>query len=118
MPKYFARITGIILIGAGLFGIFIVKIPYVVELDIWQSATYFILGLVGISLGWFSQSLLWLKRYLEIITAFSMFMLIFGISLPNYGDIFHLEIIEDLFHSVLFIGGVITSIINKKSVNL
>ncbi|MFA4936750.1 MAG: hypothetical protein WC575_00435 [Patescibacteria group bacterium] len=114
MIKYFARITGIILMGVGLFGIFIVKIPYVVELDIWQSAVYFILGLIGISLGWFSQYVLWLKRYLEVVTAFVMLMLLAGLTLPNLFDIFHLEVVENFFHAILFVFAIIVGIINKK----
>ncbi len=113
MTKIFAKIAGIILMLAGLFGIFVVKIPHLVELDIWQSAVYFILGLVGVGLGWFSESVMWLKRYLETVTAFSMLMLLSGLTLPNLFDIFHLETMEHLFHAIIFVFGVIASIISR-----
>ncbi|MFH1866733.1 MAG: hypothetical protein ABIJ81_01480 [Patescibacteria group bacterium] len=113
MRIYFARLTGIILTAAGFFGFFIIQIKYLIQLDLWQSLVYLVLGVFGLYYGFFSSNQKYLKSYLNTTTAVMMIFLLIGLTFPNLLDLFHLEEEEHLFHAILFLYGVITNGVTK-----
>lgn len=107
MLKLFSRLTSIILIVVGFVGIFVVKIPEYVEFDLWQSFVYLVFGFWGLAVVWYKPESKLIKKYANATTAMFMLWLIIGIPFPNLADIFHLEILEHLFHLILFLLGVL-----------
>lgn len=110
----YARSLAVIFTGTGLFGFFWVNVPYVVQLDLWQSFVYLVLAAIGWYYGWFYPNNKHLRYYNEAATATLLFLLLLGLAWPNWGDIIHLEEEENIFHAVLFIWGVITSWLTRK----
>ncbi|HBV33618.1 TPA: hypothetical protein DIC39_00005 [Patescibacteria group bacterium] len=111
----YARVLAIIFTIVGFFGFFAVGVPYVVQLDLWQSLIYLVLAACGWYIGWFYHDHKKIRHYNETATAVLMVLLLFGLVWPNWGDILHLEEEENIFHAVLFVWGVITSALTPKT---
>ena len=110
----FSRTLAVIFATAGFFGFFKVQIPYVVQLDLWQSMIYLALGALGFYFGWFYHTDKNVRIYNEVATGILLFFFLLGLTWPNLGDILHLEEEENIFHGALFALGVITSALTSK----
>ncbi len=117
MTKWLGRFISIILVGAGFFGIYIVKIPNYFEFDLWQTLVYLVFGFWGLGVCWYKPKPAEIKKYLNFTTAMLMLWLIIGIPWPNLYDIFHLELLEHFFHLILFLLGVLGLARSHKLIN-
>ncbi len=115
MIKIFVKITGLIFLAAAFIGFFKPDLLIIVQLDLWQSLVYLILGIVGIKLGFTKTNDYNLRYYVDVATGATMVLLLLGLTLPNFLGLFHLEQVEHVFHAIIFIWGVVTSALSKKA---
>ncbi|MBI5466208.1 MAG: hypothetical protein HY974_02890 [Candidatus Kerfeldbacteria bacterium] len=111
---WYNRIIGLVLFLLGLAGFFIVKIPNFVQLDLFQSFVYLIFGAIGLQLGWAQAQNKTRSRYATATGLLGLIFLGFGLTLPNFGDIFHLELPEHVGHAILGLTGCIVGDLGKK----
>ena len=113
MLMWYNRVMGAALFLLGLAGFFIVQIPNFVQLDLWQSFIYLILGAIGLQLGWGKAQAITRRRYATTTGIIGLVFLGFGLTFPNFGDIFHLELPEHIFHLLLGLIGCLVGNSNK-----
>jgi hypothetical protein len=112
---WYNRFIGAGLLLLGLAGFFIVRIPNFVQLDLWQSLVYLILGAVGLQLGCGQTSSLNRARYATATGLVGLIFLGFGLTFPNFADIFHLELPEHVFHLLLGLAGCLVGNTKKQN---
>jgi hypothetical protein len=105
MLKWYIRIIGLILFLLGLGGFFIGHIPGFAQLDLWQSFVYLIGGAIGMQLGWGKATDKTRSRYATATGIMGLVLLSFGLTFPNFFDIFHLEVPEHFFHAIIGVAG-------------
>ncbi len=114
MIKIFTKIIGLLFLTAGLACFFVPNLLPLLQLDLWQGLVYLILGSVGVKLGFSKTNEHNLRYYVEVVTGVTMVLLLLGLTLPNFLDLFHLEPMEDVFHAIIFVWGIVTSTLSKK----
>jgi hypothetical protein len=105
MVKFYARLVGALLFIIGLWGFLGHPIPNIVQLDLFQSLIYVVLGAVGLKLGFSASTPKTLARYATATGITGLVFVLFGLTLPNFFDLFHLEVAEHVFHVVLGVAG-------------
>lgn len=105
MIKWYVRIIGLTLLLIGLWGFRYPEIPGLVHLDLWQCFIYLIFGGLGIQFGFFINNIKSQRQYLTAVGIIGLIFLAFGLTFPNFFDIFHFEVAEDLFHLILGVLG-------------
>lgn len=100
MQKILTLLIGLILFGLGGAGFYLTQVPNVVQFDLFQSLMYIVAGGIGLKLGTENRRVRY-KSYLTAIGVGSLMLLALGLTLPNLGDIIHLEVIENIFHAAL-----------------
>ncbi len=101
MIKLYSRFISVVLFILGLWGFWIGSIPQFVQFDLWQSFIYLILGGVGLQLSFGKHEFKYLVDYLKTVGIVSLIFILFGLSFPNFFDIFHFEVPEHVWHFVL-----------------
>ncbi|MDP3986412.1 MAG: hypothetical protein Q8P77_03245 [Candidatus Veblenbacteria bacterium] len=101
MLRTFVTAYGALMLAVGLLGFFVPNVLYLVQFDLWQSLLYAALGAVGLMLGLKRSANLNQNRYLNALAIVNLALLMLGLSFPNLGDIFHLEVPEHVFHGVV-----------------
>lgn len=105
MLKWYVRIIGLVLFLLGLGGFFIGRIPNFAQLDLWQSFVYLILGAIGLQLGFGKALDKTRSRYATATGIMGLILLGFGLTFSNLFDIFHLEVPEHFFHTIVSVTG-------------
>ncbi len=105
MLKTYVRSLAVLLFAIGLWGFWGGAIPNVVQLDLFQSLVYVVFGAVGLKLGFSQTANKTLARYATASGIMGLVFLGFGLTFPNFFDIFHLEIPEHVFHALIGILG-------------
>jgi len=105
MLKWYTRIIAALLFLIGLSGFFIVRIPNLVQLDLFQSFVYAIFGAIGIQLSFGKAENKTRSNYATATGIMGLVLLLFGLTFPNFFDIFHLEVPEHIFHFIIGVAG-------------
>ena|SRR3990167_1885949 len=101
MLRTFVTAYGALMLAVGLLGFFVPNVLYLVQFDLWQSLLYGVLGASGLTLGLSHNKRPTQNRYLNALAIVNLALLMLGLSFPNLGDIFHLEVPEHVFHGVV-----------------
>lgn len=105
MLTWYVRVVALILFLVGLAGFTITKVPNVVQLDLFQSFLYVILGGVGLKIGFSATNGRQQAQYARVTGAFGLGLMAIGLTLPNLFDLFHLEVPEHIWHGALGLTG-------------
>lgn len=108
MNRGFTKITGVILFLIGLIGFFNPALGNVIQLDLFQNLIYVVFGAIGLKLGFGNTTSSARARYARACGVLGLSLLLFGLSFPNFFDIFHLEPAEHVFHGLLGLAGCLT----------
>lgn len=114
MLKWYARLVGASLFLLGLWGFFYGHIPTVVRFDPFQSFVYLVFGAVGLKLGFSLTNPKHLAVYATATGLMGLILLLFGLTFPNFYDIFHLEVSEHVFHAALGVAGCLIGDFGKR----
>lgn len=113
MLKTYTIILSLVLVILGLTGFYKPNVYNIIHLDLWLSFVYLIAGAIGLKLGLDKNtSPISRMRFVDITTATAFVLVLFGLTLPNFFDIFHLEMTENALHFAI---GVIGSVISYKA---
>ncbi|MBI5733543.1 MAG: hypothetical protein HY973_01175 [Candidatus Kerfeldbacteria bacterium] len=108
MLRNYVRPLAIILFLLGLSGFFQPQFWGVFQLDLWQSFVYLIGGAVGLKLSLAPQTeIKYLKNYATTTGIIGLIFVLFGLTFPNFFDIFHFEPGETALHLVMGVYGCI-----------
>lgn len=110
-------IFGSLLFLVGLAGFFVPNFLYLVQFDLFQSLLYAILGVVGLKMALTNQTPKHRLGYLQVVAITNLLLMMLGMFWPNWGDIIHLEVIENFFHSGLGLIAVVASDIFRKKLS-
>ncbi len=105
MLRWYVRFVAIALFLVGLAGFSLAKLPNVVQLDLFQSFVYLILGGIGLKLGFSAADIKTSSRYARATGLTGFILLGLGLTFPNLFDLFHLEVPEHIWHGVLGLTG-------------
>lgn len=105
MVTWYVRSVALVLFALGLTGFWLGRVPSFAELSLFQSFVYLIVGAVGLKLGFSKGAARAQARYALATGIMGYVLLAFGLTLPNFMDIFHLEVPEHLFHAALGLAG-------------
>lgn len=114
MMKIYAIILGLILVILGLAGFYHPNIYNVIHLDLWLSFVYLITGAIGLKLGLDKKTnQLNLYKYISVTTGGALILVLFGLTFPNFYDIFHLEMTENGLHLIIGVAGSLVNYYSK-----
>ncbi len=105
MIKTYSRVVAALLFILGLWGFLGSPIPHVVQFDLFQSLIYLGFGAVGLKLTFSKTTPQTLGRYATATGVMGLAFVLFGLTLPNFFDLFHIEIFENIFHLALGVAG-------------
>lgn len=112
MTRIYTTTLGLILLILGLAGFYYNEIFYIIHLDLWLSFVYLISGAIGLKLGLDKNTLPASRlKYIKTTTCVAFILVLFGFSFPNFYDIFHLEMTENVYHLIIALIG--SAIIHK-----
>lgn len=110
MIKRYVLISSGLLLIIGFTGFTLGGIAKIAQLDLFQSFVYLLLGAVGLKFGLSNTANKILARYTRAQGVVGFILLAIGLTLPNFLDLFHLEVPEHFFHGVL---GLTSSLIGE-----
>lgn len=105
MLTWYVRGAAVLLCLSGLAGFSLGGVPGLAQLDLFQSFAYLIAGASGLQLGFGQATTRTRARYALATGLGGYALLALGLTFPNLGDVFHLELPEDVFHAVLGLAG-------------
>jgi hypothetical protein len=109
MLKKIVIFFGGLMLAVGLLGFFIPNVLFLVQFDLWQSLIYAVLGATGLQIGLGQTKDLAQLGYLKALAIVNLVMLLMGLTWPNWGDIFHLEVPEHFFHGIVGISSALAA---------
>ena len=115
MLKTYVQVVAALLLLLGLWGFLIGAIPNFVQFDLFQSLVYVSFGAVGLKISFGKTETKILARYATATGIMGLIFLAFGLTFPNFFDIFHLEIPEHMFHLIIGVTGCLVGDHYRKS---
>jgi len=115
MSRLYLKIVSPLLFVLGIMAFWQPDFYNLAYLDPWEGWLYFIGGGAGLIISWRHSDSANL-HYTHSLGILSLLLVLLGLSLPNFKDIFHLEPAENVWHLLIGISGVLVGKLPTKNI--